>query len=351
MDNLDTKETLAEILNAESSDEADKNLSQTRTTEIVSMISFRPSDMLFDNSKISHISFNPSKQAPLYEGELMQLAMERKSSKKPISALVAISFDFDKMKLDGVSILGASELTPFDRMVLDAINTLHIEGENEYITLNMIYHVMSGDYKKHVSDNYAREINNSITKLMYSHIVIKATNEAIMYPKLKDFIYDSSLLPAERVTATLNGAEVACIHIDRIPPLFDYASRKNQICRININLLRAPIKNDKRETLKYMTLVFYLLRRIISIRSTSNSILYDTMYRDLGYDKETRKVKLGIRKRAKDILDGWTDTTFGSIKITSYEELRDGNAPYKLVINYEITDTEEMLPDKTRKKK
>ena len=340
MDN--TKEILCEMLETESSDEVDNSLSQTRATEIVSIISFRPDNMLFDNSKISQLSFNPSKQAPLYEGNLVQIAVERRGSKKPINALVAISFDFNKMRIDGLSIIGASELTPFDRMVLDAINTLYIEGENDYITLNMIHHVMTGDYSKRISSNYAREIQNSITKLMYSRIVIKAPEETIIYPKLKNFVYDSSLLPAERVTATLNGAEVACIHIDRIPPLFDYANRKNQICRVNISLLRVPIKDSKRETLKYMTLVFYLLRRIMSIWSISNTIRYSTIYRDLGYDKETRKVKLGIRKRTKEILDGWAGTIIGNIKILGYEELRQGNVPHELIINYEIVSQEKI---------
>ena len=78
MDNLGTKETRCEILKAESSDEADKSLSQARVAKIVSMVSFRPSDMLFENSKISQISFNPSKQSPLYEENLVQIAMERK---------------------------------------------------------------------------------------------------------------------------------------------------------------------------------------------------------------------------------------------------------------------------------
>lgn len=292
--------------------------------------------ILIDVNKISYLAFNPEKNIDLYRDEPIKIAMEHKGSKQQINAFVAINFDAEGMKEKGLSIFGPEKLAPFDRIVLDAINTLFVEGRNRYITLNMIYHVITGSDEKVITPKYAREINNSITKMMFTHIVIKADEEYVMYKGLKDFYYDSAILPAERVTAILNGNEVACIHIERNPPLYVYANNKNQIARIDMNLMKLPFENEKRETQNYMTLVFYLLRRIIALPRANNSILYETLYHDLGYENESRKYKLDIRKKVREILTSWKNAIFGRTKITGFEEKKKNGVPYEVVIYYEI---------------
>lgn len=301
---------------------------------------FQADNIILDVNKITQRAFNPSTNVNFYTDEPVKIAMEHRGSNKPINALVTINFDFDGMKEKGLSIFGPEKLAPFDRIVLDAINTLLIEGKNRYITLNMIYHVITGSEDKMISPKYAREINNSITKMMFTHIVIRADEEAIMYKGLKDFYYDSAILPAERVTAILNGNEVACIRIDRNPPLLVYANTKNQIARVSKELMKLPFAKEKRETKNYMTLVFYLLRRIVAIRRTSNAILYDTLYKDLGYENESKQNKLAIRKKVKEILEAWTNAVFGKTKIIGYEEKKKHGMPYEVVIDYEILTEE-----------
>lgn len=110
----------------------------------------------------------------------------------------------------------------------------------------MIYHVITGDENKRLSTKYAKEINNSITKMMFTRIIIKTGEEAVMYDGLKNFIYDSYILPAERITAILNGTEVACIHIPKSLPLYTYANYKKQRCRIYIpNQDTSRMRNEK----------------------------------------------------------------------------------------------------------
>ncbi len=98
----------------------------------------------------------------------------------------------------------------------------------------MIYHAISGSEDKIISPKYTKEINNNITKMMFTYIIIRIDEDRIMYKSLKNFFYDSAILPVERVTANLNGNEVACIHLLAKLPLYIYANNKNQIARINL---------------------------------------------------------------------------------------------------------------------
>lgn len=87
-------------------------------------------------NKITNIAFNSQKNIILYDKEEpIKIAMEHKGSKKQIKAFVAINFDAQGMKEKGLSIYDPEKLTPFDKIVLDAINTLMIEGKNLYITI------------------------------------------------------------------------------------------------------------------------------------------------------------------------------------------------------------------------
>ena len=82
---------------------------------------------------------------------------EYEEAKIVIDNLVAIHFDFKGMKEKGFNIFGSERLNFFDRIVLDTITTLYIDGHNEYITPSMIFHVMVGRINKGLSSNYAKE--------------------------------------------------------------------------------------------------------------------------------------------------------------------------------------------------
>ena len=262
--------------------------------------------------------------------------MEKKESNKTITTLVALNFDELKMNKDGITITTSKELEPFDRIVHDAIITLYVEGGNEYITPTMIFNVITGDPNKRMHENFARAINDSINKMMYTSIIIKASEESRLYKGLKGFEYASYLIPAERISAKLNGTITTCIHLFRTPPLYDYANRKNQISRININVLSTPFQNGTREEITDATIVFYLTRRIIAIGNISNKLLYETIYEELGYENASKKLKFKLRKKIKEILTAWVNTEFGNIRITGHKELKKKGVPYEIEIFYYI---------------
>ena len=304
--------------------------------ELVSVKTAVLREILIDLNKISQKAFTPDVNLALYDDEPMKIAMERRNTGKQINTFVSMNFDFIKMTEEGLSILGTEKLTPFDKIVLDAINSLYIEGHNEYITTQMVFHVITGDSERRISPNYAEEINNSFIKLLFTRIVIKADEEAIMYPALKDFSYHDTIVPGKMVKAKLNGTEVACIRVRATPPLYLYASKKKQISKVDIRLIGLPFAKETKETQEDITLLHYLLKRVVALKSISNYIKYETIYSELGYSKATKQKKLKIRKRIKEILDSWKGSFFGDIEIIDFNELKDGQVPKEIVIKFKV---------------
>jgi len=79
----------------------------------------------------------------------------------------------------------------------------------------------------------------------------------------------------------------------RNSPLYDYAEDKNQISRVNIEMLQAPINN----TTENIELKFHLLRLILSMKNPKSKlkpiIRYDALYKYLGIDENDADRKFG----------------------------------------------------------
>jgi hypothetical protein len=284
---------------------------------------FYPVNFLTPTDKVSNLAFSNE----LTGGQIQQLAMERRGSKKQITTLASIDFE----KLNGsVEIKSRKELTAYDREVHDAIITLFVDGGNEYITPQMIYQVMTGNPDAYLNPKQAEAISESITKCMYSRLIIDASEEAKAYG-FDSFKYDGNLISGERVTATLNGTVAECLRILRPPVLYDYANKKNQIGRFDIKLLNSPIN----KTEEIITLQGYLYRRILSMKGSSNlskTIVYDTVYKQIDVtaasDGALRKKKSKVRDQVKKILDYWIKESF----ISGYTESKRGQVIYSITI-------------------
>lgn len=277
---------------------------EAEADELASIITKYPQSYIAPTDKISSLAFSGELNA-----QLQQLAMERRGSKKQITTLVSIDFE----KLNGaVQIRGRKELTAYDREVHDAIITLFVDGGNEYITPQMIYQAMTGNPKAYLNPKQAEAISDSITKCMYSRVIINADEEAKAYG-FEKFKYDGSLISGERVTATLNGNVLECLHLLRKPILYEYADKKNQIGRFDIKLLNSPIN----KTEEIITLQGYLYRRILSMKGSSTlskTIVYETVYNQIGVEASSdgalRKKKNKVRGQIKSILDFWKQEGF-----------------------------------------
>lgn len=259
--------------------------------------------------------------------QMQKVGMERRGRKKQINTLASINFD----NLNGsVQIKGRKELTAYDRGVHDAVITLFVDGGNEYITPQMIYKVMTGNPDAYLNPKQAEAISESITKCMYSRLIIDASEEAKVYG-FDSFKYDGNLISGERVTATLNGTVVECLRILRPPVLYEYANKKNHIGRFDIKLLNSPIK----KTDEIITLQGYLYRRILSMKGSSNlskNIVYDTVYNQIEVTAASqgalRKKKSKVRDQVKKILDYWKQENF----IADHVENKRGTTIYSVTI-------------------
>ncbi len=176
------KKSKEDTYDEENESAEDRSTPEEFSQELVNKRTSSISKLLLDINKVSQKAFNTDVNIAFYQDTPIKIAMERKGSVREINTLVAINFDASGMTEKGLTIRGTEKLNQFDRIVLDAVNSLFIEGHNQYITTQMIFHVITGDTDRRITPNYAQEINNSLTKLLSTHIVIKANEEAIMYP-------------------------------------------------------------------------------------------------------------------------------------------------------------------------
>ena len=268
----------------------------------------RPETMLVPTSKLVNEAF----LGDLYPGTGKKVNVQKKAQAKKNPVYTLISIDIEEMKNQGVTIQGRRELRPYDQEVHDAITSQYVEGGNEYITDSMIFDTISGKEGATLNPKQREAISNAITKLMFSHVKIDASEEAKKFG-VEKFFYDGYLLPAERVTVSLNGTITECIHLFRTPPLYDYAEKRKQIGRMSVKLLNSPV-NKNEETI---ALQGYLYRRILSMKGSSKlspTIKYDTIYKQLEItatsDGALRKKKLKVRETVKKILEFWKKEKF-----------------------------------------
>lgn len=285
-------------------------------------------NMLLEHDKITGIAFDDHKNSPLYEG-MKALSMERKGNPTPVSTFVSLELKDEYTE----------KLTPFDKLVLEAITTLYIDGKNQFITNSMIFHVLVGDNNRLMSKNFAADINSSLIRLISTIVTIDASEEAQMYPKLKNFKYRSPIVPGVMVEAQLNGHIASCVEVLKTPPLFMYANMKNHISRISMNLIALPFSQSGKENKEQLLLLHYLLRRIVSLKNLSHKISYDTLYHDFHISDENpnrlKKKKYDLRQHAKKILDAWKNKQFCDIFFTGYEEIKKGGRPCEIILQFE----------------
>lgn len=229
-------------------------------------------------------------------------------------AIYSINFDeLDKLE-DNLKI--TKRLTPYDKRVYIAVSALFNAGYN-VITLSQIYYAMGYTGKK--AGNSDREkINNALTKMRGASILFDNEKEAEAIPNYPHFKYDGSLLPMERITATVNGnITEGAIKIFREPPLMTFAKQRNQITTVTINLLQSPISKTENN----LAIDDYLLERISKEKhnnTNSFKMRYKTLFERVGITSYKEKGR--APNKIKRYLDHYKKQGF----ISDYEEQPDG---------------------------
>lgn len=265
-----------------------------------------PEELIFSTSKLTREIFNGD-QVKTGKPQKINVQKANIAKKNPVNTWVWIPID--EMKEKGI-IDAWRDFSQYDQEVLEAVTTLYVEG-NDYITESMIYDLMTGKPGGTLSENQKEEINATLTKFMYTPIRIDSTQETKM--GWTPFKYDAPILPAERVTAIINGNEVSCIHPFKTPPIYEYSALKNQLGRMKVRLLKTPIKKNP----EVIAIQGYLYRQIIRMNRNpkqNRSIKYDSVFKAIGIEAKTdgafRKKTMKVRNTIRTILDFWKQERF-----------------------------------------
>lgn len=248
-------------------------------------------------------------------GIKLNINMAKKGSKQ--AAIVEFDYIINQEELEklypGLKI--TAKLNCYDMLVYCATASLY-NNNNSVISATQIFEQMGNTGKP--NKKHVEKINESLTKMGMARIIINNEHEIKIHKKINKFIYDSSLLPFQRITALINGGKAeSAIKIDREPPLIQFARERNQITTIKRDLLSAPISKNNMN----VTLLSYLISRICKIKNSkaksNNKILYSTIFKKCEIDNPTQKTR--TKQTIKKILEHFKSKSF----IKNYQEATD----------------------------
>lgn len=248
-----------------------------------------------------------------------------KSRNTPIRTTVALDMP-DHMRIEG-----GGTLSTYDKSIINGVTSL-LENGNTVFSIPMLYHAMTGKKNPSIDENLSEEIAGKLDKMRRIIISIDLTEEnEAHYLKdkngnpivLEDVSLEGYLLPLNKVTGVVNGKRTEVFQIIQHPPIYTYSKLKRQLSSIPIFLLDAPINNNA-TTIPLKT---YLLQRLELMKNKnnkikSNTILYESVYKEVETGEINKTKKMRIRKYTTKILDYLIENEY----IISYKEFKKGRA-------------------------
>lgn len=303
---------------------------------------------------LSHVMANNSLMNTLTSfnainaGEFDMTVINKKGKRKEITAYTIASYDQDK---DSAGNLIKSKLTEYERQVSDAIISIWEEtrksGLPPEFTTDMVFRAMPGSGDK-PSPQQAGAITKTIEKLRKLHIFLDVTEEMRVRGLISDkekVIYDDNFLSAGRVTRKIKngGQTVIAYHLHTEPLILSYCKMTNQLITVSPKWLEVKkVKGGKtaKETLSMtqerQAITGYLIRRIAIMKNDrknkkptqSNTILFTTLYEDIGVSAPDKFKAADIRKFCFDVLDYYKAEKI----ITGYEKQTKGRSITGIII-------------------
>ena len=224
-----------------------------------------------------------------------------------------ILYEIDLDELDDVDI--TNKLTPYDKRVYIAVASIFNAGLDT-MSVTMIHKAMGNTGQPDARQ--VANIHNSLTKMNAAHIYVNNEAEAKSYHGYKHFVYDSSLLPFERISAIINGKTTdAAIHLYREPPLMTFARERKQITTLPIALLKSPLS----KTDANLILEDYFLAEISHMKNKSTfprKMRFSTIFDRCGIKTPMQRSR--VYKKIKALLDYYKQQDY----ILGYDEEKDG---------------------------
>ena len=277
--------------------------------EKISVTAKKPEAVPFLLDKVSQNIFKN------LEAGTYSMNVEKSGSNDSLNTIITLDFE----ELENNKALIFRPLTPFDKRVYIAIGALWHAG-NEYITIQQIHRAMGG--KGSPASYQIKAIDEAISKLMKTTIKIDNQEESESY-NYPHFVYDSSLLPAEKIQELSINNRIAkhAIHLFREPPLLTFARKRKQITTYTSKQYALPFSMTDDNIL----LDDYFRNRIARMKRDkekkkpyNNKMLYATIYENCGID--TPKKRSRATTKFRKLLDHYQKTGI----IAGYQENQDG---------------------------
>jgi hypothetical protein len=302
---LDKREYLAEFLDKEY---------KIDSAPLLTYRSIRPRNYIMQIDAITNQLANLGGQTTLNVG--------RRGS-QPVLTTVALDMP-DHMKIEG-----GGALSTYDKSILNGVTSL-MESGNTVFSIPMLYHAMTGRQNPTVDEALYDEISGKLEKMrrMMLSIDLSEENKAHyvigeddLELEVTDVTLEGYLLPLNKVSGVVNGKRTELFQILQHPPLYTYSKMRRQLASVPISLLGAPVNNNS-TTIPLRT---YLLQRVEMMKNprnsiVQNSILYESIYKELGALDASKTRKQRIRNYATTILDYFVEQKY----ISAYTEYKKG---------------------------
>ena len=244
-----------------------------------------------------------------------------------------INIGYDELG-DMMQIEGERTFDTYDCSVLNAIISLYYEGENEFITQQMVYQTVTGNRTAKITEAHRKAIDETIDKCMFSRLKIKSFN-APKGSDIEEISYEGNLIHAEKIKAKTKGNTLDFIRIISPPILYEYAKSRNQVERLPSEYLRTSV-NKSVEAIGIQT---FLMSRILYMKdskSTSRAIMYEDIFSKILLKKEApgteRQKKNRCRSTVTKILSDWEKQGF----IAGFKEITEGNRMVGVIIDIPV---------------
>lgn len=244
---------------------------------------------------------------------------------QPVKTTVTLDIP-QHMRIDGGAVL-----TTYDKSIINGVTSL-LESGNPVFSIPMLYHAMTGKQNPTVDEQLFEELSGKLEKMrrLVISIDLSEENQARFITdengeplSVEHVMIEGYLLPLNKFSGVINGKKAELFQLIQNPPLYAYSKMKRQLASVPISLLNAPVNNNS-TTIPLKT---YLLQRIELMKNgknsiKSNTILYDTVYAELGDQNANKTRKMRIRTYVCTILDYFIEQGY----LKGYEEYKKGRA-------------------------
>lgn len=246
--------------------------------------------------------------------------------KTPKSMSVNLNIQYTGVEVEGSSLSLNEALTPFDKLVHEAIESIYLGQYSKYnqiveMSPRMIYHVMTANWKSSPSANEIKKINASIDKMQRIFVTVRPTSE-LQLEKPQIVKISGAMISAVRFEIREEGKSRWRWNVSSLPLLYRVADQWNHIAHIPIEYL--DCHKHVRFNEEIGVLKQYLSDRIEKMKRNTyhnNGILVETLYRDvLGTDSPTAKKRehiIGKSGKVMRILEAFKEN--GYIRDYSFE--------------------------------